>query len=952
MKSYSKIGRFEIEGERGAGAAATVYSARDHATGERVAVKLIRGVSAGDLARFRREVQTLAQIQHPSVVRYVDHGHTEEGLAYLVMEWLEGEDLKSRLARGPLEIHEAIVLGRNMASALSVLHGHKLVHRDVKPGNIFLPGGSIAEAKLVDFGLVRADALSQESMITAMGAVLGTPHYMSPEQARGQVGLDARADLFSLGCVLYQCISGRAPFEGNHIVTVLTKVLLQNAAPLRELRPDVPRALADLVARMLEKQRERRPPDADTVVRALAAMPETSSKTRAEDSDAPPRSSTFRGLTTSEQSFASIILAGGALRGEATVSERGLVALVTQYGGRVDLLLDGTLVVTLSGGGLVLDQAVRAAQCALALRTVLPRSPMAIATGRAELNRPRPIGEAIERAAILLVGVMGGACAVQDAEGRPPCIAIDEVTASLIEPRFELSTGGAGMRLEGARSLPAPARTLLGKTTPMLGREWELGSIGTFFAECVESGTALPLLVTGAAGMGKSRFAHEAVSALRGRLAGVEVWWAQGDSVRTGSALGVLGQLIRSAVQVTESDPIDVSRRRLAAQIGARVHPAVVGPPAAPEPGAPDAPDTPDEWISEVLGEVAGVASPEEASPALRAARRDPRVMSERIAAAFQGLVSATCARRPLLVVIDDLQWVDAPTVRIVTDALTAVADRPWLVLGLARPEIHDVFPHLWEEHNLQEIRLRPLPRRASVQLAREALGDVVSAETIESVATQAEGNAFYLEEMIVAVAQARRGGEPSGPLPQTVLGMVQARLSELDAEVRRVLRAASVFGEVFWVSGVAALLGGALPPSVIDVLIQREIVVSRAGSRFAGERELSFRHALLREGAYATLTAADQVEGHALAGEWLEKVGEADAMVLARHFEIGGERARAAAFFLRAAQQALRAAEVDAVIERGERALPDLATDEERRECQLLLDHARSSRFVPSGGR
>ena len=227
-----------------------------------------------------------------------------------------------------------------------------------------------------------------------------------------------------------------------------------------------------------------------------------------------------------------------------------------------------------------------------------------------------------------------------------------------------------------------------------------------------------------------------------------------------------------------------------------------------------------------------------------------------------------------------------------------------------------------------------------------------MSAETIESVATQAEGNAFYLEEMIVAVAHARRGGEPSGPLPQTVLGMVQARLSELDAEVRRVLRAASVFGEVFWVSGVAALLGDALPSSVIDVLIQREIVVSRAGSRFAGERELSFRHALLREGAYATLTAADQVEGHALAGEWLEKVGETDAMVLARHFEIGGERERAAAFFLRAAKQALRAAEVDAVIERGERALPDLATDEERRECQLLLDHARSSRFVLSGVR
>lgn len=939
LKQYRRIGRFEIESERAAGAAATIYSARDSASGERVAVKLIRGLSAGDLARFRREVQTLAQIQHPGVVRYVDHGHTEEGFAYLVMEWLEGEDLKSRLARGRLEIHEAALLGHNIASALSALHVYKLVHRDVKPGNIFLPDRLISAAKLVDFGLVRSDALSTESMITATGAVLGTPHYMSPEQARGQRGLDARADLFSLGCVLYQCLTGRAPFDGHHIVTVLTKVLLQNAPPLRELRPEVPAKLASLVASLLEKDREKRPQSASIVATELFAIASSEGPSRA-DEDAPPKSVGFRGLTSSEQSFVSIVLAGRALRGENEVSERGLMALVAQYGGRLDLLLDGTLVVTLSGGGLVSDQAVRAAQCALALRTVLPRSPMAIATGRAELHRPRPMGEAIERAALLLVGATDGQVDLGGADAAEPGIAIDVITASLIEPRFEISKTGHSLRLDGARAVAVPARTLLGRSTPLLAREWELGSIGTFFSECVESSAASPLLVTGPAGMGKSRFAHETVAHLRAHFGSMDVWWGQGDPVRTGSALGVLGQVIRSAAQIHESDPGDVSRRRLAAHVAARLS-RISRPPPAPDQGAFRPFE--DLWIAEVLGEVAGIPFPDEESPPLRAARRDPRVMSERIVAAFSTFVEATAARRPLLLVLDDLQWVDPATLRVVTDALALVSDQPWLVLGLARPEIHDVYPRLWEGHDLQEIRLRPLPRRASMQLAREALGEGTDEATLDQVTTLAEGNAFYLEELIVAVAHARRGSEPSGPLPQTVLGMVQARLSELDPEMRRALRAASIFGEVFWVSGVTALLGGTLVPSVIDALIQREIVVSRTGSRFPGERELSFRHGLLREGAYAALTTEDRMQGHALAGEWLEAVGEADAMVLARHFEIGGERARAASHLLRAAKQALMAAETTAALERAQRALVDLSSEEEQEECRALIEHARS---------
>jgi hypothetical protein len=175
---------------------------------------------------------------------------------------------------------------------------------------------------------------------------------------------------------------------------------------------------------------------------------------------------------------------------------------------------------------------------------------------------------------------------------------------------------------------------------------------------------------------------------------------------------------------------------------------------------------------------------------------------------------------------------------------------------------------------------------------------------------------------------------------------MVHDRLEGLDLATRRVLRAASVFGEVFWAGGVGALLGGTPPADGwAEDLIAHEILVARTGSRFAGERELAFRHALLREGAYAMLTEGDRRLGHALAGEWLEAHGEADAMVLAQHFDAAGDEARAAIHLRAAAGQALRAADVDAAIAHAERAMAAAATETARVEHAALLAEAHAWR-------
>jgi serine/threonine protein kinase len=225
--------RFLLEDMAGRGGMGTVWRARDRETGSIVAVKLMRGGDHAD--RFIREAQVLATLHHPHIVRYIDHGLTGEGDPYLAMEWLEGIDLAQRLGGAPMPIADAIRVASLAAEALVVAHARGVIHRDIKPSNLFLPRGNIEDLKVLDFGIARI-ALASQAM-TRTGAALGTPGYMAPEQARGERDLDARADLFALGCVLFEAVSGRAPFAGAHLMAVLAKVLFEDAPRLRELRP-------------------------------------------------------------------------------------------------------------------------------------------------------------------------------------------------------------------------------------------------------------------------------------------------------------------------------------------------------------------------------------------------------------------------------------------------------------------------------------------------------------------------------------------------------------------------------------------------------------------------------------------------------------------------------------------------------------------------------------------
>jgi serine/threonine protein kinase len=261
--------RFVVERLAGSGGMGAVYRATDQSTGAPVAVKVMARHPVRDSARFAREALVLAELSHPAIVQYVTHG-TSEDTPYLVMEWLEGEDLSQRLARSGLDFEESLALVRRACEGIAVAHARGVVHRDLKPSNLFLCGGDAALVKVVDFGVARLNVGSQT--LTRAGTMLGTIGYMAPEQVMNAVGVDSRADIFALGCVLFECLTGRPAFAGPQPAVALAKLLQWQPPPVSEVRPGLPEALDLLVLRMLAKDRNDRPKNVVAVLSALDAL--------------------------------------------------------------------------------------------------------------------------------------------------------------------------------------------------------------------------------------------------------------------------------------------------------------------------------------------------------------------------------------------------------------------------------------------------------------------------------------------------------------------------------------------------------------------------------------------------------------------------------------------------------------------------------------------------------
>lgn len=268
-------GTYRIEGIVGVGGMATVYRARNTLQDRVVAVKLFRRELSGDpklRERFRREATSTRRLPHPNIIEILDSGDTEEGLPYLVMEFLEGRTLEAILKQsaGPLPVARAVDLGMQLSAGLARAHDFQVIHRDLKPDNLIVcpreGGGELL--KILDFGIARS---MQDARLTGTGEIFGTPQYMAPERITS-IDAGPSADLYAVGCILYRCVTGRLPFTAPDVTTFLIQHLRDTPPAPRALRGELPVALDALILQCLEKDPQKRPVDAHALGRGLAAV--------------------------------------------------------------------------------------------------------------------------------------------------------------------------------------------------------------------------------------------------------------------------------------------------------------------------------------------------------------------------------------------------------------------------------------------------------------------------------------------------------------------------------------------------------------------------------------------------------------------------------------------------------------------------------------------------------
>jgi serine/threonine-protein kinase len=271
-----QIGQYRLIERLGAGGMGEVFLAEHRMLKRPCAIKLIQPEQAGDpqvLARFEREVRMTARLSHWNTIEIFDYGRTDEGTFYYVMEYLPGLSLEDLLERhGPMPAARVVHLLRQVCQGLREAHGIGLIHRDIKPGNVFAAqrGGVYDVAKLLDFGLVKPMSESSASRLTQDGGISGTPLYMSPEQARGLANLDARSDIYSLGAVAYALLTGVPPFPDGNPLEVIIAHVHDEVVPPSQHQPDVPADLEQIVLRCLAKSPEDRFQDVESLEQALA----------------------------------------------------------------------------------------------------------------------------------------------------------------------------------------------------------------------------------------------------------------------------------------------------------------------------------------------------------------------------------------------------------------------------------------------------------------------------------------------------------------------------------------------------------------------------------------------------------------------------------------------------------------------------------------------------------
>ena len=910
------VSQYVILDALGAGGMGIVYRARDERLHRLSALKFLPPDRVRDAAakrRFMIEARAVAALDHPNVCTIYEIAETPEGQLYIAMPLYDGETLQARVARGPLPIDRALRIAGDMAAGLGAAHQHGIIHRDVKPSNVMLLPDE--RLKILDFGVAKVKG----NTLTATGTPVGTVAYMSPEQIVGEE-VDHRADIWALGVVLYEMVTGRLPFDGETSTAIAYAIRTRTQLPPSDFREEIPAELDDLIVTALAKEPERRFPSMAAMAQALAALESGPSRPRHDQpysSRAPAATDSFP-AASAERRRGAVLVTNIARYGsmieqldpsdleEIVASVRAAaVDLVRRHGGLVNQALGEEIVALFGIPAGHEDDDVRAVRAALELHErvraittpALDRRGLRLSmqTGIdsgslvAQRLREGPRRYAISGRPAQTAARLASLASPDTILISPECqrlvhpfVAIEPTSAVTLEPDAPpvvphrvVGDSGVHTRLEAVDP---------SALTPFTGRHSELATLEKFVAES-QTGRGRITVVVGDAGIGKSRIIHE----LRER-------------VRT-SDVRVLSGRCRSYGGISPYFPIiEILGDILAVPAGGGAAPLVEtirGIDSSLEPFIP--------FYLHLLS----VRSDDFAVPRHLQGEHFHAAVLDAIAA----LLMATAERGPLLLLLEDWHWADDASREVLQRVSEVVDSYPIAVIVSTRPE-PAVLAELASMGTVMQ--LEPLEKSAATLLLQALLGaERISEDLLTHVQERTGGNPFFLEQVAHTLreedALVTTRGETmlsrdveSLQLPATVQAVIRTRLDRLDGDAREVLRIASVIGREFG----RGLLVAAVPshldtPRALERLRGAGLIQQ---IRVVPEPVYRFKHVLTQEVAYDSLLEHQRKTAHGAIGRALERETaehvDEYAEALAHHFGEAASWAEAVYYGRRAAER------------------------------------------------
>ncbi len=902
--------RYEIQGELGSGSFSRVYQARQISTGQSVALKLLsvrdgsESSSGNEAGRFRRETQICAALSHTNIVQLIDSGETAAGQLYAVFAHVPGETLGQALEReGQLGLRESLRLMTQVLEALACAHAKGIVHRDIKPANVMLSGAGVRRNALVlDFGLggLADDRRRKEwETLTQSREFLGTPLYAAPEQLAGETPTE-RSDLYAWGLVFLECLTGRHPFAAEGAAA---RLMTGGGAV------EIPEWLqGHRLGELLESVTAREPAKRDVSVEALIeALDEIA---RGELPIAPEASPTRAPLTgQGERRQLTVMfcdLVGSTALSQQLDAEtyREIVRAYQARGAEAVERYEGHVVQYLGDGLLVYfgypqaheddaERAVRAGRDVLRGLEMLSTRTLAehgvAVTARVGIHTgPVVVGEmgGGEKMEVLALGNTPNIAARLEGFAEPGTLVVSDATLRLVAGVFVTEDRGFP-ELKGIEEpirvhkvlQPSGMRSRLDLATrlsPFVGREQELGLLLDRFEQSQE-GQGQAVLVAGEAGIGKSRLVY----ALRERLRDLPHSWIECHSspYMQSSALYPLIEMIEVALDFKQEDSVEEKLERI-------------------ERGLSQVGIEPEEAVPLFAG-LLSLRLPERYAPL----EISPQLERQKTLETLLAWVLALGEKQPLVLVVEDLHWIDPSTLEWLGLVIEQCPTANLLLVMTHRPD----FEPPWSARgHVLPIALSRLSRRHAQALIASAIAEAgLPEEMIERIAERSDGVPLFVEELAKGVVEA--GSGDSVEIPETLQDSLMARLDRL-GEAKLVAQLASAVGREFeygLLEAVAPLSETALREG-LGRLVSAELVYQRG---LPPKAIYTFKHALVQDTAYASLLESQRKDLHgrvadALEARFAERVAR-EPEVLARHCEAAGRTAQAINHYQEAGERA-----------------------------------------------